>query len=160
MKICFDQGIFRYLENYDIGIESVGVIVHIEDVLIAMDTDICVGPGDRELRAVRAERDAEKCYAAEYMSSHLGEVHPGIVSGITNRGLFVSLANGIEGFVSLTDDEHAFFEFDGTASTRDRRSGASYSIGDNVVIQVAGASVPTGTIDFTFAKTNTGSDES
>ncbi len=115
---------------------------------------------DRELRAVRAERDAEKCYAAEYMSSHLGEVHPGIVSGITNRGLFVSLANGIEGFVSLTDDEHAFFEFDGTASTRDRRSGASYSIGDNVVIQVAGASVPTGTIDFTFAKTNTGSDES
>ena len=103
---------------------------------------------DRELRAMRAERDAEKCYAAEYMTSHIGEIHPGIVSGVTSKGLFVALETGIEGFVSLVDDEHAFFEFDGTASTTDRRTGKSYSVGDSVVIKVISASVPTGTIDF------------
>ena len=105
---------------------------------------------DRELRAVRAERDAEKCYAAEYMCSHIGEIHKGIVSGVTNRGVFVGIENGIEGFVSLTDDEHAFFEFDGKTTTTDRRSGKSYSIGDEVRIRVVSASVPMGTIDFRF----------
>lgn len=107
---------------------------------------------DRELRAMRAERDAEKCYAAEFMASHIGEIHPGIVSGVTNKGLFVSLQNGIEGFVDLTLDDHAFFEFDGTASTYDRRSGKKYSIGDSVNIKVISASVPTGTIDFELTK--------
>lgn len=103
---------------------------------------------DRELRAMRAEREAEKCYAAEYMTSHIGEVHPGIISGVTNKGLFVALETGIEGFVNLVDDEHAFFEFDGTASTTDRRTGRSYSIGDSVTVKVINASVPTGTVDF------------
>ncbi len=107
---------------------------------------------DRELRAMRAERDAEKCYAAEYMTSHVGEVYPGIISGVTKRGLFVSIPNGIEGFISLVDDEHSFFEFDGSATTTDRRSGKSYSIGDSVTIRVTAASVPTGTIDFAFAE--------
>ncbi len=103
---------------------------------------------DRELRAMRAERDAEKCYAAEYMTSHIGEVHEGVVTGITNKGLFVGLSNGIEGFVSLMDDEHTFFEFDGTATTTDRRTGKSYAIGDSVTIKVMAASVPMGTVDF------------
>lgn len=111
---------------------------------------------DRELRAMRAERDAEKCYAAEYMTSHLGEIYDGVVTGITNKGLFVGLANGIEGFVSLVDDEHTFFTFDGTATTTDRRTGQSYSIGDSVTIQVINASVPTGTVDFAFAKPSEG----
>lgn len=106
---------------------------------------------ERELRAMRAEREAEKCYAAEYMCSHLGEIHPGIVSGVTNRGIFVSIENGIEGFINLTEDQDSFFEFDGVASTTDRRSGQRYSIGDAVTIQVQSASVPTGAIDFTFA---------
>lgn len=115
---------------------------------------------DRELRAMRAEREAEKCYAAEYMTSHIGEVYEGIISGITNKGLFVALPNGIEGFVSLIDDEHAFFEFDGTSSTTDRRTGESYSIGDSVTIRVTNASVPMGTVDFEFYKKSGGSTSS
>ena len=46
---------------------------------------------DRELRAVRAEREAEKCYAAEYMTSHIGEKHDGIISGVTPKGIFVCI---------------------------------------------------------------------
>lgn len=103
---------------------------------------------NRELRAMRAERDAEKCYAAEYMTSHIGEVYSGVVSGVTPRGIFVGLPNGIEGFVNLTLDNNAFFEFDGVASTTDRRSGKRYAIGDSVTIRVVSASVPTASIDF------------
>lgn len=107
---------------------------------------------DRELRAVRAEREAEKCYAAEYMTSHIGEIHHGIVSGATNRGIFVCIENGIEGFVNLAQLEDSFFEFNGTTTTTDRRSGESYSVGDNVLIKVIAASVPTGTVDFELYK--------
>lgn len=103
---------------------------------------------DRELRAVRAEREAEKCYAAEYMASHIGEIHDGIISGVTPKGIFVCIENGIEGFVDLTAIDGAFFEFNGTTSTYDRRSGVSYSIGDEVKIKVTAASVPSGTVDF------------
>ena len=107
---------------------------------------------DRELRAMRAEREAEKCYAAEYMTSHLGEIHEGVITGITNKGLFVGLSTGIEGFVSLADDEHTFFVFDGIASTTDRRTGQRYAIGDLVTIKVMNASVPMGTVDFALVK--------
>ena len=105
---------------------------------------------DRELRAMRAEREAEKCYAAEYMCSHIGELHDGIVSGVTNKGIFVCIENGIEGFVNLAEDKSSFYEFDGTASTTDRRSGTTYSIGDSVKIKVESASVPMGTVDFSL----------
>ena len=99
---------------------------------------------------MRAERDAEKCYAAEYMTSHIGEEYDGIVSGITNKGLFISIPSGIEGFVSLVDDAHAFFEYDGIARTTDRRNGTSYSIGDAVRVKAKSASVPLGEIDFSL----------
>lgn len=103
---------------------------------------------EREIRAMRAERETEKCYAAEYMTAHIGEVHDGAVSGVTNKGIFVTIENGIEGFVNLMLDEKAFFEFDGETTIKDKRSGISYSIGDIVKIKVASASVAMGTVDF------------
>lgn len=101
-----------------------------------------------ELRAVRAERDTEKCYAAEYMRAHLGEIYPGVVSGVTNKGIFVMIPNGIEGFVDLTAIEGTYFEYDGKTSTKDARSGRSFCIGDEVRIKAAAASVAMGQIDF------------
>ena len=103
---------------------------------------------DFEIRAVRAERDAEKCYAAEYMCSHIGERYKGVVSGATNNGIFIMLPNGIEGFVKLSDIETSDFEFDGMTSVKDRVSGVSYSIGDEVSVEVISANVALGIIDF------------
>lgn len=103
---------------------------------------------ERELRAMRAERETEKCYAAEYMCSHIGEIHDGTVSGVTNKGIFVTIENGIEGFVNLLDVDNAFFEFNGTTTIADRKSGVSYSIGDPVRIKVIAASVALGIIDY------------
>lgn len=106
----------------------------------------------RELRAMRAEREAEKCYAAEYMCRHIGEEHNGTVSGITNKGLFVMIENGIEGFVNFSENEKSFFEFNGTTTATDRKSGVSYSIGDEVKIKVIAASVSLGTVDFSLCE--------
>ncbi len=103
---------------------------------------------EREVRAVNAERDTEKCYAAEYMTAHVGEKYDGVVEGVTAKGIFVSIPCGIEGFVNLSRLENAFFEYNGTTTTTDKRSGISYSIGDNVKIKVTAASVALGTVDF------------
>lgn len=105
---------------------------------------------DFEIRAVRAERDTEKCYAAEYMTAHLGEVYSGVVSGVTNKGVFVMIPNGIEGFVNLADIEGTDYDFDGLTTITDRRSGKSYSIGDEVTIKTEAANVALGTIDFSL----------
>lgn len=103
---------------------------------------------DFEIRAVKAERDTEKCYAAEFMLSHIGEKYDGVVSGVTNKGIFVMISNGIEGFVDLTAIEGTDFEFNGTTTITDRRGGKSFSIGDSVQIEVADANVSLGTVDF------------
>lgn len=66
-----------------------------------------------EIRALIAERDAEDCYMAEYMSQHIGEHFEGTVSGVTMRGVFVRLENSVEGFVSLDAFEGEDFVYDG-----------------------------------------------
>lgn len=104
-----------------------------------------------ELRAVRAERDTEKCYAAEYMRMHLGEFYTGVVSGVTAKGIFVMIPNGIEGFIDLTLQDGTYFVFDGKTTTTDTKSGKSYCIGDEVTIKVASANVALGQIDFVIA---------
>lgn len=101
-----------------------------------------------EIRAVSAERAAESCYSAEYAKLHIGEKHEGIISGATMRGLFVRLATGIEGFVSMADFEGSDFVFDGTVSHRDARTGKILTVGDPLRIVIASSDVSTGRIDF------------
>lgn len=52
-----------------------------------------------ERKAIEAEREVEKLKKAEYMSSHIGEIYDGIVSGVTDLGIYVQLENTIEGMV-------------------------------------------------------------
>ncbi len=105
-----------------------------------------------ELRAVKAERDTEKCYAAEYMSRFIGEQYTGVVSGVTNRGIFVLLSNGIEGFVDLLSAEGSCFEYDGKVTTVDSLTGKKFAIGDAVCIEMASANISAGQIDFVLAE--------
>lgn len=101
-----------------------------------------------EIRAMKGERDTEKCYAAEYIKNYIGEEYTGIVTGATNKGIFVTLENGIEGFVNLTAYEGCHFMYNGLTGHTDQYSGEKYFIGDKVNIKVTGASVAMGTIDF------------
>ncbi len=103
---------------------------------------------DCEIRAMKTERDTEKCYMAEYMSSHIGDIYDGIVSGVVPKGFFVELENNVEGFVSLNDYPECKFVFDGIISHKDELSNKKISIGDKIKVEVISSYIPTGTIDF------------
>ena len=99
-----------------------------------------------EIRALMAERDAEDCYMAEFMRQHIGEHFDGVVSGVTQRGVFVRLENSVEGFVSLDSFENESFVYDGLITHRSPKR--ELTIGTPLSIIVASAYVATGKVDF------------
>ena len=106
---------------------------------------------EREVVAMQIERKAEDCYKAEYARRHLGECYEGTISGVTQRGLFIELGNGVEGFVpasSLTPSGTSLTE--GVRLT-DPASGKSWSLGDKMMITIVRADVNLGKIDFEVA---------
>lgn len=103
---------------------------------------------EAEVRAMTAERSAEDCYMAEYMTQHIGEHYSGIISGVTQRGVFVELPNSVEGFVPVESFEGADYRFDGLITQVDRNTGKKLTIGQPLNIIVAAADVASGRIDF------------
>ena len=106
---------------------------------------------EREVIAMQIERKAEDCYKAEYARRHLGECFEGTISGVTQRGLFIELDNGVEGFVpasSLTPSGTSLTE--GVRLT-DPASGKTWSLGDKMMITIVRADVNLGKIDFEVA---------
>ena len=106
---------------------------------------------EREVIAMQIERKAEDCYKAEYARRNLGECYEGTISGVTQRGLFIELDNGVEGFVpasSLTPSGTSLTE--GVRLT-DPASGKTWSLGDKMMITIVRADVNLGKIDFEVA---------
>lgn len=111
---------------------------------------------EREVIAMQIERRAEDCYKAEYARRHLGECYEGTISGVTQRGLFVELDNGVEGFVpasSLTPSGTLLTE---GVRLSDPASGKNWSLGDRMMITVVRADVNLGKIDFEVAPARAG----
>ena len=65
-----------------------------------------------ERRADEAERDTEKIKKVQYMEKHIGEVFEGVVSSITNWGMYVELPNTIEGMVRIADIHDDYYYYD------------------------------------------------
>jgi ribonuclease R len=110
---------------------------------------VCDDNSAKERRAEEAERDVEKLKKVEYMSEHIGEAFEGLISGITNRGMFVELPNTVEGFVDVSDmlDDYYYFSQEDYAmigESTDKR----YSIGDTLQIRVKKADKMTRMINF------------
>ena len=106
---------------------------------------------EREVIAMQIERKAEDCYKAEYARRHLGECYEGTISGVTQRGLFIELDNGVEGFVpasSLTPSGTSLTE--GVRLT-DPASGKTWSLGDKMMITIVRADINLGKVDFEVA---------
>lgn len=104
---------------------------------------------EMERRAVDAERDTDSAKKAQYMEDKIGEVFEGIVSGVTNFGLFVELENTIEGLVHvsyLTDDYYHYDEKQ--FAMIGERTGKMFRIGDEVEIRVVQVNVEEASIDF------------
>ncbi|MGH8161697.1 MAG: ribonuclease R, partial [Gammaproteobacteria bacterium] len=102
-----------------------------------------------ERRADEATRDVADVLKAQYMSDRVGEEFAGVVTGVTGFGLFVELEGlYIEGLVHVTALASDYYRFDAaTQRLTGERSGASYSVGDSMRVQVVRANVEDGKID-------------
>ena len=109
----------------------------------------------KERAAAEAERQTVDLKKAEYMLGHVGEEFNGVISGVTAFGMFVELANGVEGLVhisSLTDDYYEFFEE--KYALLGTHTHKSYRLGDTVRIEVLQVNVAERSIDFIMAGEN------
>ncbi len=101
-----------------------------------------------ELRAQNIERDCEERYHAEYMQHHLGEEFDGVISGLTEFGIYVMLPNTVEGMVSMTELPTGNYDYDGYFTLTEVRSGKRYRFGDAMRVKCIRADVNSGHIDF------------
>lgn len=102
-----------------------------------------------ERRSEEAEREVNDLKMAQYMSEKIGEQYPGIVSSVTNFGMFVQLENTIEGLVHFNLMVDDFYRFDEeNYYIIGERTKKIYRLGDAVKIKVVNADVSRRTIDF------------
>lgn len=107
---------------------------------------------DREIAAMTAERDCENAYKAEYMLRFVGESFEGMISSVTQFGIYVRLANTVEGLVRIQSLPRGDWQFDGSIAFVDTLSGKKLQWGDAVTVTVASCDVSAGHVDFEMSK--------
>ncbi|MBR4040204.1 MAG: ribonuclease R [Clostridia bacterium] len=115
-------------------------------------SDAALRASDCERAAVEAERAADKLMMARYMHKHIGELFDGVVSGVSEYGVYVSLSNGAEGFlhVRALDD---WFDFDERRMTlRGERTGYVFSLGQVLSVRVESVELETSGIDLALCE--------
>lgn len=96
---------------------------------------------------------------AEYMEKHVGEEYDGIISGVTNFGLFVELDNLVEGLVHISTLNGFYTYVPEMLSLISSNKKKKYRIGDKVRIIVTKASKKQGIIDFELVGDNNGNNK-
>ena len=95
---------------------------------------------EREKTAQKAERDSIDMKKAEYMEDKIGEEYEGIVSGVTEFGLFVELENTVEGLIRFEDLGNEYFEYDEMHKQLiGEQTRTTYKLGDKIKVQVIDA---------------------
>jgi VacB/RNase II family 3'-5' exoribonuclease len=122
------------------------LIVHriIDDIINKRNVNIndieslCLHCSTMEEKATKAERASIKLMQVKYMSDKVGESFDGVVSGISERGLFVEIKkNKCEGFVRMKDIPNDFFNLNRKTNTIiGQNTYQEYSLGDNVRVSV------------------------
>ncbi len=108
----------------------------------------------REIGAAEAERASIKYKQVEYMSSRIGQVFNGKISGVADFGIFVEEEEtGCEGMVRLRDLGNDFYTLDKKSyAIIGERTGKRYSLGDKVKFKVVGADLEKRALDYTFVQ--------
>lgn len=130
----------KYIFDYKVDMET---IKYYEEYL----PQVCEIASDREVEAQEAEREVLDMKMAEYMQDHIGETYTGIVSGVTNFGMFVELPNLVEGLVHISTLK-GFYNYVPEMLSLVSEGNIKYTIGDKIDIIVTGASKEAKTIDF------------
>jgi ribonuclease R len=112
-------------------------------------TDAAAQSSTRERLSVEIEREAEKMKKAEYMTFHLGEVMPGVISGVGHFGVFVELENTVEGLIRMAALEDDFYDYEPEKHRLiGRRKQKTFTLGDKITVKVAAADPDERTVDF------------
>ena len=104
---------------------------------------------EREKVATKVERDSEDLKKAEYMENKIGEEYEGIVSSVTQFGIFVELENTVEGLIRFENLGNEYFIYDEERKMLiGEKTNKTYKIGDKVNIRVISANKMLRQIDF------------
>ena len=120
-------------------------VAHYEKIL----PEVAVWTSSRERLADEAERETDKAKKVQFMEHHIGEEFTGVISGISNYGLYVELPNTVEGMVRLANLDGDYYVFDEEHyELVGERTRKKYKLGQTVKIQVVSVDRYLKTIDF------------
>ncbi len=140
-----DLQIHRIIKENLRGKMSEKRITHYNKIL----NDVARQSSITERRADDAERDVEKLKKVEYMSNFIGETFWGVISGVTNWGLYVELPNTVEGMVRVSDMMNDYFIYDEEHYMLiGEHTRKSYKLGEKILVEVISTDKLLKTIDF------------
>lgn len=107
---------------------------------------------EMERVAQDAEREVDDLKKAEYMADRIGEVYEGIISSVTNFGVFVELSNTIEGLIHISNLDDDYYVYDERRlSLIGEKTKKIYRLGDEVKVKVTKVDIDFREIYFEFA---------
>lgn len=140
-----DLVIHRIIKDFIKGEMS----THKQEILKANLPEIAEHTSYTERLAEEAEREVQDLKMTQYMSERIGEEYEGIISSLTNFGMFVQLENTIEGLVPFSQMLDDYYQFDEeNLKIVGERTKKEYNLGDKVKIEVVGADIVRRNIDF------------
>ena len=115
---------------------------------------LCEHSSDMEQTAASAERASIKYKQVEFMSERIGNVYDGVISGITEWGLYVEInENKCEGMIPIRDLDNDYYEFDEkNYCLIGRRRHRKFNLGDPIRIKVAKANLVKKQLDFAWVE--------
>ena len=139
-----DMMVHRLLERYASGQKSVSA---------SLWEDYCQHSSDMEQLAANAERASIKYKQVEFMAERLGQVFDGVISGVTEWGIYVELTeNKCEGMIPIRELDDDFYTFDDkNYCLIGRRFHKKYQLGDEITIKVSRANLDKKQLDFVIA---------
>lgn len=140
-----DMMVHRLLERYAAGGKSVNAKEYEE---------LCKHSSDMEQLASNAERASIKYKQVEFMADHVGQVFDGVISGVTEWGIYVELIeNKCEGMIPIRDLDDDYYTFDEkNYCLVGRRFHKKFQLGDELTVRVAKANLDKKQLDFVLAE--------
>ncbi|WP_417590732.1 ribonuclease R [Owenweeksia hongkongensis] len=118
--------------------------------------ELCEHSSDREKLATEAERDSIKYMQVKFMEKHVGEDFMGVISGVTEWGVFVELIESkCEGMIRIRDFKDDYYVFDEkNFAIEGERNGKIFQLGDQIMVTVKNADLDKKQLDFVPASKN------
>ena len=140
-----DMMVHRLLDRYARGEKSADKLLF---------DDLCDHSSKMEQLAANAERASIKYKQVEYMKERLGQIYDGVISGVTEWGIYVELAqNKCEGMIPIRELDDDYYVFDEkNYCITGRRKGKKFQLGDEVVVKIARADLDKKQLDFALVE--------